>query len=261
MTAVDRVRASRLSRFNPVAKLAAATTIALGMILTTNLVTSILTLFLLLISGLALRLPLAACLRVCAVALIAAPLGALTTLLYAPAAGDIYFSWGIVTVSAHSVQAAIAIALRILVIAVPSIILFASIDPSDLATGLALQLHAPTRFVFGALAALRMLGSMAEDWRTLSYARRARGQRANMATAIPRYAQQSFSLLALALRRGEVLAVAMESRGLDSGVERSYLHPTSWCARDTWFVIGALVIVGASIAVAVVSGNWTWAIG
>lgn len=261
MSGVEQLRVSRLSRFNPVAKLAAATFIALGMILTTNLVTSILALVLLVIAGAAMRLPLAACLRASAVALIAAPLGALTTLLYAPAAGEIFFSWGIITVSSHSVQSAIAVALRILVIAVPSIILFASIDPSDLATSVALQLHAPTRFVFGALAALRMLGSMAEDWRNLSFARRARRQRPNVVTAIPRFAQQSFSLLSLSLRRGEVVALAMEARGLDSGVPRSYLHPTTWGPRDTWFLAVTIVIVAVSIVAASATGNWTWAVG
>lgn len=261
MSGVEQLRHSQLARFNPAAKLGAATVIALGMILTTNLVTSIVALVLLVITGIALRLPIAACLRSSAVALLAAPLGALTTLLYAPAGGDTFFSWGIITVSSYSVQSAIAVALRILVIAVPSIILFASIDPSDLATAVALQLHASTRFVLGALAALRMLGSMTEDWRNLSFARRARRQRSNPLTAIPRFVQQTFSLLALSLRRGEVLAVAMEARGLDSGVPRSYLHPTTWSPRDSWFVAVASVIVAVSIVAAVSSGNWTWAVG
>ena len=60
-------------------------------------------------------------------------------------------------------------------IALPSVVLFVTVDPTDLADGLAQVLRLPARFVLGALAGLRMVGLFIDDWRALELARRARG--------------------------------------------------------------------------------------
>ena len=100
-----------------------------------------------------------------------------------------------------------AIFLRVLAIAVPSVVLFATTDPTDLADALAQLVRLPARFVLGALAGLRLVGLLIDDWRELAMARRARGVADT--GRIRRFAGQTFALFVLAIRRGTKLATAM----------------------------------------------------
>ena len=77
--------------------------------------------------------------------------------------------------SEGSLALALATMIRVLAIALPAVVLFVTVDPTDLADGLAQVLKLPARFVLGALAALRLVGSSIDDWRALELARRARG--------------------------------------------------------------------------------------
>ena len=88
--------------------------------------------------------------------LIAAPLSGVTTLLYGVASGTTYWQWGLIHISDGSIELALATALRVLAIGLPAVVLFITIDPTDLADGLAQILRLPSRFVIGALAALAM---------------------------------------------------------------------------------------------------------
>lgn len=105
----------------------------------------------------------------------AAPAAALTTLLYGQPSGQTYVSLGFLHVTDGSISLAIATALRVLAIGLPAVVLFVTIDPTDLADGLAQVWHLPSRFVLGALAGLRLVGLFIDDWRSLELARRARG--------------------------------------------------------------------------------------
>lgn len=118
---------------------------------------------------------------------------------------------GLVRISEGSIDLSLAILLRVLAIAVPSVLLFATTDPTDLADRLAQVLRLPARFVLGGLAGLRLVGLMVDDWRELGQARRARGVADS--GRVRRFAGQAFALFVLAIRRGTKLATAMEARG------------------------------------------------
>ena len=81
----------------------------------------------------------------------------------------------------------------------------------------------PTRFAFGALAALRLVPLLVAEFESVRLARRARGVEA-AATPVARarlLAGIVFALLVGAVRRGSRLATAMDARGFDSGIPRT----------------------------------------
>ena len=176
------------------------------------------------------------------------------TVLYGRPAGNVYVEWGVLRVSDGSIALASAILLRVLAIAVPSVVLFATTDPTDLADGLGQILRLPARFVLGALAGLRLVGLLIEDWRELSLARRARG--VADAGRLRRLLGQTFALLVLAIRRGSKLATAMESRGFGAPGPRTWARPSRLRAGDAVLVSLALAIAAASVVVSVSTGAW-----
>jgi energy-coupling factor transport system permease protein len=70
--------------------------------------------------------------------------------------------------------------------------------------------------------------------------------------AVRLFAATAFALLVGALRRGTRLAVAMDARGFDSGMPRSYARRQTFAKPDVLLVFGAAglacLILGATIA-------------
>ena len=247
-------RTSRASRTNPVAKLFAAAIIAIALLFSLDWVSAAvaltLELALLPFAGVAARrlglrlLPLA----------IAAVLAGCTVVLYGRPSGATHWQWALIHVTDGSIELAVATTLRILAIALPSVVLFLTVDSTELADGLAQVLHLPSRFVVGALGGVRMLGLFAEDWRSLELARRARGIADR--GRIRRFAGQAFALLVLSIRRGTKLATAMEARGFGTTTKRTWARESRLRPSDAGIVIAALLIAAISITAAVAAGTW-----
>ncbi|TFC83902.1 energy-coupling factor transporter transmembrane protein EcfT [Cryobacterium cheniae] len=243
-------------RINPVAKLAATLLLAGVLILTIDWVSASVALaceFVLFCwAGLSLK---TFALRTLPV-WIAAPTAGLTTLLYGQAAGQVYWSFGLVNVTEGSLELAIATTLRILAIGLPSVVLFVTVDPTDLADGLAQVVRLPARFVLGGLAGLRLVGLFLEDWRALELARRARGIADR--GALRRLLSQAFALLVLSIRRGSKLATAMEARGFGAPVRRTWARPSTFRGREFALVGLGLAVALLSVGVSVATGSWNF---
>jgi len=153
---VAPVRVGPLSRVNPVAKLGAVLVISIVLLATIDWVSAAVALVLECGLLVAARLPVRAVLRRTVPLLIAAPLAGATTVLYGQPSGTAYWRWWLIEVSDGSISLGLATVLRILAIGVPAIVLFITIDPTDLADGLAQVVRLPARFVIGALAARRL---------------------------------------------------------------------------------------------------------
>lgn len=194
-------------------------------------------------------------LRVWPIAL-AAVIASLATVLYGRVSGEVFWQWGLVRISEGSIDLSLAILLRVLAIAVPSVLLFATTDPTDLADGLAQVLRLPARFVLGGLAGLRLVGLMVDDWRELGQARRARGVADS--GRVRRFAGQAFALFVLAIRRGTKLATAMEARGFGAPGARTWARPSLLRPRDGVLVLIAAVVAAASVIAALAAGAWTF---
>jgi energy-coupling factor transport system permease protein len=244
------------ARVNPIAKLIASLLVAATLALSIDAVSAGVAL-----AAEALLLPFAglgwsAFWRRSAPVWIAAPLAALTIALYGRASGHVYASWLLVNVSDGSLHLALVTVLRVLAIALPAVVLFATVDATDLADGLAQLLHLPARFVLGGLAALRLAGLMRDDWRALELARRARGVADR--GRLRRFAGLAFALFVLAIRRGSALATAMEARGFGGDAPRSWARPSRLGWRDVLLIALSAVVAAAAVVAAVATGQWTF---
>ena len=186
--------------------------------------------------------------------LLAAPLGALSMLLYASPGGHVYWSFGPAAISDHSMWLASGIGLRMCALVVPAIALLDCIDPTDMGDGLAQILHLPARPVLAALAGARMTSLMAADWKALERARRARG--VGDASRIRSFLRGSFSLLVFALRRSGKLATTMEARGFGAAGRRTWARPSRLRATDAALMAVAIAVPAIALTVSVMAGTF-----
>jgi energy-coupling factor transport system permease protein len=260
MSALVAHPAARVASFNPVSKLVATLVMTVTLLLSIDPVSAGVTL-----AGVLVLMPFAGLparmlwLRAWPL-MLAAVIASAATVLYGRPAGETYVHWGLVHISDGSLQLALAILLRVLAISLPAIVLLSTTDPTDLADGLSQLLRLPSRFVLGALAGLRLVGLLVDDWRELSLARRARGVADT--GRIRRFLGQAFALFVLAIRRGTKLATAMEARGFGAPGTRSWARPSRLRPRDAVLVAIAAAVAAASITISVAAGSWTfvWAL-
>ncbi len=260
MTLVDaHARTGRMARVNPVAKLGASAIITIPLVLTLDVVSAtvalVLELLLMPLAGLGWREFWA---RTWIVWLLA-PLTGLTIALYGRASGEVYVEWLFVKVSEGSLVLALATTIRVLAIALPSVVLFATVDPTDLADGLGQVLRLPARFVLGALAGLRMVGVFLDDWRALELARRARGVADR--GRLRRFLGMAFALLVLSIRRGSKLATAMEARGFGAPGARTWARESHFGAAEWALMAVGLAIALVATAAALAAGTWNFILG
>lgn len=250
---------SVLGRMNPVAKIAATIPVTLALVLTLDAVSAtvalLLELALLTAGGLGRVIVSARCLPVW----IAAPLTGFSMVLYGQASGQTHFQFWLVHVSDGSIAIGIATCMRVLAIALPAVVLFVTIDPTDLADGLAQVARLPSRFVLGALAALRLVGLFVEDWRSLQLARRARGVADR--GLLKRLLGQAFALLVLSIRRGSKLATAMEARGFGGDTRRSWARPSPFGGAEWAAIALGFAVAAIAVSAAVALGSWNFVLG
>lgn len=243
-------------RINPVAKLAASAVISFALVLSIDWVSASVALALE-----AMLLPFAGLgwlqfWRRTAPVWVAAALGAFTILLYGRASGATYLEFLLIQITDGSIELAIATLLRVLAIALPAVVLFATVDPTELADGLAQILRLPARFVVGALAGLRLVGLFVEDWKNLELARRARGIADT--GKLRRFVGQAFALLVLSIRRSSKLATAMEARGFASQKTRTWARESSLGPPDAALIVIAFVIAALAVTISVATGSFTF---
>ncbi|SDQ88392.1 energy-coupling factor transporter transmembrane protein EcfT [Quadrisphaera sp. DSM 44207] len=251
------VRPTALARANPVAKLAVALLVSVALLLTVDPVTAgtalLLELLVLPRAGLSAR----ALARRAAVVLLGAVPAAVLTALVGADEGAVLLGAGPVTVTTGSLLAAAAVFARVCAIGLPGVVLLASTDPTDLGDALAQVVRLPHRFVLAALAALRLVDVLAEEWTQLGLARRARGLGDDGLLAGARRATgQVFALLVLAVRRAAVLATAMEARGFGASPQRTWARTSRVRAGDWLVVLGGAGLAGAATAAGVAAGTW-----
>jgi len=154
--------------------------------------------------------------------------------------------------------AGLALALRVVALALPGVLLVAATDPVRLADALTIHWRVSPRFAYGALAALRLVPLLVAEFEAARLARRTRGVESggNPVTAVRLLAGTGFTLLVGAVRRGSRLATAMDARGFDSGVPRSNARGSRLAARDAAFVAGTVAVCAVAVLLSVLSGAW-----
>lgn len=241
---------------NPVAKLMTALLIAVALVFSVDWVSALTALALELLLIFVLGVRLRPFLIRTGVIVVGAGLTALTILLYGQSSGTVHWHFLLVTVSDGSIALAVATFLRVLAIALPSVILFLDVEPTELADGLGQVLRLPARFVLGALAGLRLVGLLGQDWQYLGHARRARGVADH--ARLRRTAGQAFALLVFAVRRGSKLATAMEARGFGAYPTRTWARPSPFGRREIALIAAGVAIAATSVSVSVATGAWNF---
>lgn len=245
---------TRSSELNPVAKLLTAAVIAAALVLSVDWVSALTALVLEIPLFLVLGVRLRPFLIRGALISVAAALTALTNLLYGEPSGTVHWHFLLINISDGSIELALAMFLRILAIALPSVFLFLDVQPTELADGLGQVLKLPARFVVGALAGLRLVGLLRQDWQYLGYARRARGVADH--ARIRRVLGQAFALLVFAVRRGSKLATAMEARGFGAYPTRTWARPSPFGWRELVLISAGVAIAAAAVSVSIAAGTW-----
>jgi energy-coupling factor transporter transmembrane protein EcfT len=163
------------------------------------------------------------------------------------AASITWSTWLFGTGSGWSVPAASGA--RVLALIVPGALLLTSLDPARLGDELGQWFGLPARPVLAAVAALEQIEVLADDWRTITAARRSRGlgpgrspvARARAAAAI------TVALLAGALRRAESTSDAMAVRGLGAVAHRTWTNPARWTRFDSVIAVVAVVLTATPL--------------
>jgi energy-coupling factor transport system permease protein len=156
----------------------------------------------------------------------------------------------------HILLHAIALALRLLAVALPGVLAFATTDPTDLADALVQNAKVSPRFAIGTLAAWRLVPLLGEEWQLIHFARRARGvdPGRNPLARLRLFASASFTLLVGAIRRGTRLATAMDARGFDSGLPRTSARRQHFGGADAALIAGACAAAAIALAASVATG-------
>ncbi len=171
--------------------------------------------------------------------------------------GRVLLDAGPLRLTGDALAVGLTAGLRVIAVALPGVVAVATIDPVDLADALAQQLRLPPRPVYGALAAWRLLPLLAQDRRSLSRARRARGVDARGPLAAARLgAGTVLALLVAAVRRATRLATAMDARGFDSAHPRTYARRQALDRGDVALLVGATALALGATALSVALGVW-----
>lgn len=253
-----------LARANPVAKLAAASVLMLALFASLDWLTATIILLGLVaavaLSGLRPQLLVA---RAWIVLLAAISIGVFNVLFAAEQVGPTVVELGPIAIGAQTLVDGLGLALRLIAVVLAGLLATATTQPTDLADSLVQQLHVSPRFAIGALAALRLLPLLGQEWQTLAMARRARGIEAGRSpiAAARLFAGQLLALLVGAVRRGTRMALAMEARGFGARPCRTAARIQRMRPADWAWIAAALLLAAAAIGISVALGTWRPLVG
>ncbi|HLP23629.1 MAG TPA: energy-coupling factor transporter transmembrane component T [Microbacteriaceae bacterium] len=178
----------------------------------------------------------------------AALVAGISMALYGRPSGAEIWRFGPAHMTEGSLDIAIATMLRIVAIAIPSIVIFRTLDATRFADALEQHVKLPARVVWAVFAGLRQLEATRDDWETVRMVRRARGR--DRGWALTDAGAGLVGMFGLALDRGAELAVTLETRGVSNPLRRPS-RVVAWRRRDT-----ALLALGVTCAVVLVVVSW-----
>jgi energy-coupling factor transport system permease protein len=231
-----------LARVHPLAKIGGAAIIMLGLLITVDVVTSGIVLVAILVAIRLLGLsPRAVAVRATPLIFSAVALGVFNAL-----------------VGTSGAAGGVAIAMRVIGISLSGIVAVAAVDPTELADAIVEHLHAPPRFVVGALAAFRLFPLFSRQWDTLGLARRARGIEADRTLwqRLAAFPDRALGLLVSAIRRATRLALAMDARGFGSRACRTLARPHAFGVGDIGLLVATAALVSLATATSIALGTW-----
>lgn len=247
---------SFIDTLNPVSRLGGAFIFSIPLYVSLNIVSASVALGAALIGLLLMRVPLKRIAVASIPVLLIVPWTFLAIFLYGKSGGTVYFQWGFFLATERSLYLALSTSIRMVAIALPSIVLALGIDPTYLADSCAQILKLPSSIVYGGLAGLRVFVLLPSDWTIIRYARRARG--AEYRWKVANFPAQVFSLLVQSLRRAELMSIALTARGFSPHQKRTYARVASLRVRDWVFLVLSACIPIAALLAAYYTGYFQW---
>jgi energy-coupling factor transport system permease protein len=143
-------------------------------------------------------------------------------------------------------------AARLLAILSASAMFVLTTDPTQLVRSLIHQLHVSPRIAYSVFAAYRFVPLLEVEFETIRAAHQMRGGigRGNLLDKPRELFGYAIPLLASAVRKGERVALAMESRGFGalSARDRTYYRITTLGRGDLWFALGCVAAFSAVLS-------------
>jgi len=179
--------------------------------------------------------------------------------------GGAQIAIGPVDVSRAGLALGLSFAARAMLIGVLSIVFVRSTDPARLMVSLHQQARLPGTITYAVLAATRLLDQLPDMMESIRQAHAVRQPDRAYRTApghLPTLRMSSspramgaaaFTVLVISLRRGERLAMALQTRALGSG-PRTFLNPVTVCRADALLAVGVVVVACAVVAWSSASG-------
>lgn len=161
---------------------------------------------------------------------------------------------GPLMITDEGVAVGMALALRVLVVAVPAVAVASVLDPTRLVTAAMQHLRLTPSVGFAVLTAHRMLGAMPQQWSTLLAAGRSRApldRRGRPKLGVRGYGRAAFGLLVGGIRRGEQIAGALQVRGLRS-TRRTMRLQVPFVQLDAVAAVVAVVVCGTATGLVLV---------
>ena len=137
-----------------------------------------------------------------------------------------------------ALQTILALGVRILAISLATLSFVITTNPNDLVLSLILQLRVPIVHGYAALAAYRFLPTLQDEAKGIRLAQEIRGVEWNkgLKSRLLSPFRLMMPMLTLAARKGERVALAMDSRGLGASRTRTFYKRTSITRRDIVFL-------------------------
>jgi energy-coupling factor transport system permease protein len=147
---------------------------------------------------------------------------------------------GPLRVTAPALAAATGLFVRVIAIVAVGAVFTLTTDPTRLIDALVQQLHVPSRFAYGALAAYQAVPRLGEDLQSLRATRQLRGLGTSW------HPRLLVGLLVRAIRHADQLAVAMDARGF--GAHRpTFFRPIAWRPLDAALGAGAVALLAVAL--------------
>ncbi len=149
---------------------------------------------------------------------------------------------GPLRIAGPALAGGVGLGLRLIAIGAVGAVFVLTTDSTRLVDALVQQAGVSPRFAYGALAAYQAIPRFGEDLTTLRQARRLRGLRGDW------HPRLLVSLLVLAIRHGDRIALAMDARAFGSG-PRSRYREVRWGGLDVVVGMAAAAILILALAV------------
>lgn len=158
---------------------------------------------------------------------------------------NIIGSFGFLHFTDKGLIVGLSLCFRVMTIGISSILFTTNTDPNDLILSLIKQCHLSPGIAYGILTAFRFLPSMESDLTLINAAHKIRNSK-NKKWYLKKnsWYRNAIPLLATNIRKAERVAIAMEARGFENSMQRTYYRTVYWKKIDTLFIlITALIVI------------------